>query len=59
MDDDSDCVEHVWELQELRPSSKGMDRVSQCTRCPAVSVTPGQAALRDRRPPLDGAGATP
>lgn len=57
MDDDADCVEHVFVLVELRPSSRGMDRVEVCERCDAPAVTPAQAALRDRRPPLDGGGA--
>ncbi|MCL8026322.1 hypothetical protein [Nocardioides bruguierae] len=52
LDDDADCVEHVWELSELRPTLRGMERVKVCGRCDAVAVQPGQAALRDTRPPL-------
>jgi hypothetical protein len=53
-DDDEDCVEHVWQLVELRPSAKGMDRVVECVRprCEAVAVQAAQATLRDTRPPL-------
>lgn len=56
--DDGDCV-HDWQLVEAVFTLRGADQVHECSRCPAVSYAPGQAAVRDRRPPLDGAGATP
>lgn len=52
MDDDADCVEHVWVLGELRPTMRGMERGEECARCGAVLFRPAQATLRDTRPPL-------
>ncbi|GAB2762497.1 hypothetical protein [Nocardioides pakistanensis] len=49
MDDDADCVEHVWGLAELHLTLRGAEMVSTCERCGAVSYEPSQAA---RRPPL-------
>lgn len=57
-DDDGDCVEHVWVLDEAYFTLKGAEQVYRCTRCAAVRYQPGQAALRDTRPPLGGAGDT-
>jgi hypothetical protein len=53
LDDDSDC-EHDWLLDEISigRTGKGADTASTCTRCDAVQYEPGQAALRDTRPPL-------
>ena len=51
-DDDADCPGHVWILDELHVSGRGADAVSVCARCGAIRPEPGQAALRDRRPPL-------
>jgi len=53
MDDDTDCAEHDWVLEEAHLTSKGTDRASACTRCGAVSYQPTQAA---RRPPLTDGG---
>jgi hypothetical protein len=39
MDDDADCVEHVWELQGVTFGSDGATEDYACTRCPAVEVT--------------------
>lgn len=52
MDDDADCVEHVFELTEV-VIGRGADLVDTCTRCGAVSVEPSQATDR-ARPPLGG-----
>jgi hypothetical protein len=52
VDDDADCVEHVWELAEVNLSAAGADRASICSRCGTPRYEPGQAALVDRRPPL-------
>lgn len=46
------CVEHDWHLVEAFLTSRGADQVYECSRCPAVTYTPGEAAVRDRRPPL-------
>lgn len=60
LDDDTDCVEHDWVLTEANLTSKGADAAEVCGRCGAVRYRPGQAAVRDTRPPLDfGTGATP
>jgi hypothetical protein len=44
--------EHDWQLVEVDFTSRGADRVLECSTCPAVQYEPGQAALRDTRPPL-------
>jgi hypothetical protein len=44
--------EHDWQLVEVNFSEKGADRELHCSRCPAVTYQPAQAALRDDRPPL-------
>lgn len=49
--------EHDWQLDEVHVTTRGADRGVSCW-CGATSYVPGQAALRDTRPPLDGAGAT-
>lgn len=51
-DDDADCVEHVWELTDVVIGRRGADQASVCLRCGAPRYEPGQAALRDTRPPL-------
>ena len=56
LDDDEDCA-HVFELQQLHPTPTGMQRVNVCRLCGTPAYDPGQAAIRDRRPPL-GAGDT-
>lgn len=48
--------EHDWSITEVHAGPRGADRVSTCP-CGAVAYAPGQAALRDRRPPL-GTGDT-
>lgn len=57
MDNDEDCPGHVWVLTGVHVTGRGADTVSSCNLCGAVRPEPGQAALRDRRPPL-GAGDT-
>jgi len=53
MDDDADCVEHVWTLDEAHLTLRGADVVSVCQRpgCGAVRYEPGQTG---GRPPLQG-----
>lgn len=48
MDDDDDCA-HVFELTELHPTTRGMQRAKACTLCGTPAYDPGQAATR---PPL-------
>lgn len=60
--DDAACEEsptgaHAWELDEVNVSLRGADTASLCVHCGTPRYEPGQAALRDRRPPL-GAGDT-
>ncbi len=50
--DDRGCIEHDWHLVEAILGSRGADQVYECSWCPAVTYQPGQAALRDVRPPL-------
>lgn len=38
VDDDADCVEHVWELGELNLTLDGADQGLVCTRCGAVTL---------------------
>lgn len=57
LDDDKDCVEHVFVLEQLHPTTSGMQRVKVCERCGTPAYDGGQAAIRDRRPAL-GAGDT-
>lgn len=46
-DDDADCVEHVYGLVQLHPTSAGMQRVKVCGRCGAIAYeSGGQAATR-------------
>lgn len=52
LDDDADCVEHVWGLAELVLSLKGAETVSTCVRCGAVSYAPSDAANDPNRPRL-------
>jgi hypothetical protein len=56
--DDGGCVtpgvDHVWALEEINLTLAGADRASVCARCGAPAYEPGQAAVADRRPPLDG-----
>jgi hypothetical protein len=55
------CAEgHDWVLTEANLTGRGADQIHVCSRCGATAYQPGQAALRDTRPPLDrGTGATP
>jgi len=47
------CVgEHDWVLTEANLTTKGADQTHVCSRCEATAYQPGQAALRDTRPPL-------
>lgn len=46
MDDDADCVEHVWDLAEVDLSLDGAEMASRCVRCGAVSYEPSQAGNR-------------
>lgn len=39
-DDDSECVEHVWEMAEFRLSWSGAAVAETCGRCGAVSYEP-------------------
>lgn len=60
--DDGTCEKsptglHEWRLTDVIVGTRGADNASDCTRCGALQYEPGQAALRDRRPPL-GAGET-
>lgn len=53
MDDDTDCVEHVWGLEELNLTLDGAEMVSVCVRCGAPSYQPNVTDREgDRRPPL-------
>ncbi len=52
IDDDGDCVEHAFELDQVHVTSRGADRVEVCLHCGTPAYVPGQAALRDDRPPL-------
>lgn len=56
MDDDEDCV-HEFALEEVAVSARGADQVQVCRLCGTPAYGPGQAAVRDTRPPL-GAGET-
>jgi uncharacterized protein YcbX len=50
-DDDADCVEHVYDLDEIHLGGAGADVVKSCTRCGAptyVADRPGQEAARAR-----------
>jgi hypothetical protein len=50
-DDDGDCVEHVWQLDELHLSiARGAELTESCVRCPAVRYRTDEA--RKNRPPL-------
>lgn len=51
LDDDRDC-EHQWVLAEVAVSGRGADQVSVCSVCGTPAYAPGQAAVRDTRPPL-------
>lgn len=51
LDDDTDCL-HVFDLEQVVVTARGADKVMVCNRCGAPAYEPGQAALRDRRPPL-------
>lgn len=53
-DDDEDCPEHVWVLEEvvIGRAGGGADTGSVCARCGTARYEPGQAALGDTRPPL-------
>ena len=51
MDDDADCVEHVFELVELHLTVGGTQETRVCTRCGAPAVVTDQEA-RAARPPL-------
>ncbi|WP_165764007.1 hypothetical protein [Nocardioides sp. PD653] len=51
-DDDVDCVGHLFDLREVVVTGRGADQVRVCVRCGAPAYEPGQAALKDRRPPL-------
>lgn len=37
-DDDGDCVEHIWELDELHLTLDGADQWLVCTRCGTVTL---------------------
>lgn len=56
LDDDEDCV-HEFALEEVAVSARGADQVQVCRLCGTPAYDPGQAAVRDTRPPL-GAGET-
>ncbi|MCZ4497909.1 MAG: hypothetical protein JWQ74_462 [Marmoricola sp.] len=44
LDDDEDCVEHVWALTELDLSvERGAQQAKHCVRCPAVLFVPDPA----------------
>jgi hypothetical protein len=50
-DDDTDCVEHVYDLEQVHLAAGGADVVKVCTRCgtPAyVADRPGQDTARPR-----------
>ena len=48
MDDDGDCAEHVWVVDQLHLHSAGADEARHCARCGAVTYDggTGQAATR-------------
>jgi hypothetical protein len=49
-DDDADCVEHIWVLDELHLSLDGAAQGLVCTRCAAVTFEgagQGRSALPD------------
>lgn len=50
MDDDADCVEHVWVLAEIGETRGRLDMGSVCQRCGTLSY---EAADSTPRPPLD------
>lgn len=49
MDDDADCVEHDWQLEELHLTLDGAAMGLRCARCGAISYEPSQSG---DRPPL-------
>lgn len=49
---------HVWILSEVHGTLRGADTTSVCRCCGVPAYEPGQAAVRDRRPPLAGTGET-
>ncbi|CAI9417332.1 hypothetical protein HIDPHFAB_02993 [Nocardioides sp. T2.26MG-1] len=51
MDDDEDCT-HVFDLEEVVATPRGADQVLVCQLCGTPVYEPGQAAVRDTRPPL-------
>lgn len=51
LDDDEDCVEHVFGLAQLHLTTGMSQSVSRCVRCGAVAYevdAPGQDARRPR-----------
>lgn len=57
--DDGRCEEspdgrHEWVLTDVLVGRRGADTASSCRWCGVPQYEPGQAALRDRRPPLGG-----
>lgn len=52
MDDDADCVEHVWGPDELHLTLKGAEVVSTCDRCGALRYEPSASAADPYRQPL-------
>ena len=52
-DDDADCVEHVWVVDEVHVTGTGAETAWVCSRCGASRYDGSQAA---RRPPLGFGG---
>jgi hypothetical protein len=53
LDDDADCVEHVWVLTELHLSIRhGGDMAERCERCDAIRYAQDPVRTDPRRPPL-------
>ena len=53
LDDDADCVEHLWVPTELRLSVKyGGDMVERCERCDAVRYVADPVRTDPRRQKL-------
>ncbi len=47
-DDDADCFEHIWVLEEVIIGSRSAEMVSTCRRCGAISYEPSGSANPNR-----------
>lgn len=48
LDDDAECVDHVWQLEELHLTLDGAAMASTCARCGAVSYEPSGSTDRPK-----------